>query len=462
MNFNKYLEQSKNEMVENARHLIRIKSIQGEKAEGMPFGKGMNEALEYVLGLASDMGFKVKNIDGYCGYAELGEGDTYIGIFGHVDIYGSDSYAWKYGLYDAVLENGKIYGNGALDKGGLISLLYGFKAIKESNIGLKKKVRLIVGTDEGKRYQDIARYLKEESPPIAGFTTDGYFPVVYAEKGLALFDYKREVEQGTDERIEYIKGGITENVVPGYCCAKLVTERKEEIVSAMKSFINENRVDLTAKTLSDGLLIESFGVEYHCMAIERGENSITQMINFLSSVNFGSSDIQNTLTFFSEKMGFEIYGESLGIAIEDSFSGKLTFNLGFLNFEENLLHIRCDCRFPVVCDFEHTASIVSSTFEEAGFFENEHRFWNPTYKPRNHFLIKTLLQAYRSITKDKSEPVVSTSISYATEMPNVAAFGVMFPGEREVSYQANEFVDTDNMLKAANIYAEAISLLASS
>lgn len=81
--------------------------------------------------------------------------------------------------------------------------------------------------------------------------------------------------------------------------------------------------------------------------------------------------------------------------------------------------------------------------------------------PRNHFLIKTLLAAYRKVTGDMSEPVVCSCISYATEMPNVAAFGMLFPGEREVTYQANEYLDIENMIKAAEIYAEAIYMLAS-
>ena len=460
VDFKKMISDSKDDMVSCAQNLIRIKSVQEEAQPGMPFGKGMNDALEYVLEVAGEMGFVTRNLDGYCGYAELGEGDTYIGLFGHVDIYGDESYAWKYGLYDATLENGKIYGNGALDKGSLVTLLYAFKAVRDAGVPLKKKVRLIIGTDEGKRYTDIKKYLQEEKAPIAGFTADGYFPVVYAEKGLSAFDYEISIPQDSDERIEYIHGGISENIVPGYCCAKLITDRKEEIVAAMRSFINEKRVDITAKMTDDGLLLESYGVEYHCMAIERGENSIMQLIDFLVSIDFGCSQMKQVLRFLNEKIGSEIYGESLGVSIEDSFSGKLTFNIGLLDFENDRMHMRCDCRFPVICDFERTSKIITGNFKSAGFVEKEFRYWNPTYLPRNHFLIQTLLDVYRKITRDRSEPVVSSCISYATVMPNVAAFGMLFPGEREINYQANEYIDIDNMVRAAEIYAEAICQLA--
>ena len=41
----------------------------------MPFGENANKALEYVLNLGKNLGFKVKNLDGYCGYIEFGEGE---------------------------------------------------------------------------------------------------------------------------------------------------------------------------------------------------------------------------------------------------------------------------------------------------------------------------------------------------------------------------------------------------
>lgn len=52
---------------------------------------------------------------------------------------------------------------------------------------------------------------------------DGQFPVVYAEKGLSMNEYRGVFEQGDEERIVYIKSGKSENTVPGYCEAYLKT-----------------------------------------------------------------------------------------------------------------------------------------------------------------------------------------------------------------------------------------------
>ena len=460
MQFRKQISEAREQMVEAAQALIRIPSVQAEPQGDMPFGKGMNEALVYVLRLAEKLGLPVKNLDGYCGYAEVGEGELYVGIFSHVDVYAEESSTWKYGLYDGEIEDNKIYGNGALDKGALVAALFGLKAVKDLGIPLRKKIRFFVGTDEGKRYADIARYLSEEKPPLAGFTTDGYFPVVYAEKGIAMLEYEKKIPQDSEEFVEYIRGGVSENIVPGYCRAKLRTSRRSELVASLTSYARENRKDLNAKILEDGVLIESFGVEFHCMAIEKGLNSVAQMIDFLDSVRFGSPTLQETLHFLNDAIGFEIYGESLGIAQEDNFSGRLTFNIGLFKFEKGKMHLRCDCRFPIICNFEQTTRTLREKFSGAGFTETEYRYWNPTYLPRNHFLIETLLDVYRRVTRDDSEPLVSSCISYATEMPNVAAFGAIFPGEREINYQANEYIDIDKMLLASEIYAEAAYRLA--
>ena len=49
----------------------------------------MKQALEIGLEIARELGFKTVNLDHYCGYAEMGEGDDIVGIAGHLDIVSS-------------------------------------------------------------------------------------------------------------------------------------------------------------------------------------------------------------------------------------------------------------------------------------------------------------------------------------------------------------------------------------
>lgn len=68
------------EMLTNLGRLVAIDSQLGTPSEGKPFGEGPAKALEEGLKIAEELGFKTVNLDNYCGYAEMGEGDEIVGI----------------------------------------------------------------------------------------------------------------------------------------------------------------------------------------------------------------------------------------------------------------------------------------------------------------------------------------------------------------------------------------------
>lgn len=63
--FKNYIKE--NEIVKNLQELIKIPSVY-EKSENPkePFGKNTIKALNFVLDLGNKLGFRTKNIDGYC------------------------------------------------------------------------------------------------------------------------------------------------------------------------------------------------------------------------------------------------------------------------------------------------------------------------------------------------------------------------------------------------------------
>lgn len=75
MKFTDLVDSYKQDIVKSTQNLIKIKSVEEEAKKDMPFGEGPYKALKYVLDLSKDMGFKIKNLDGYVGYVEFGEGE---------------------------------------------------------------------------------------------------------------------------------------------------------------------------------------------------------------------------------------------------------------------------------------------------------------------------------------------------------------------------------------------------
>ena len=462
MKLNRKINELKEEIIESTQEIMRIKSVGEEEKEDMPFGEGVSKALECALKISRRLGFNTKNLDGYVGYAEYGEGEDYIGILGHLDVV-PEGDGWKYPPYAAEIHEGKIYGRGALDdKGPIMAALYGLKAIKDLNLPLSKKVRIIFGTNEETGSKEMEYYLEREKPPIAGFTPDAEYPLIYAEKGITSFNVVKDLKNISTEDIciKYIKGGQRVNMVPDYCEAGIWAKEKDCIIKALEKFKLHNDFNLTAHIKSDMVVIKSIGVSTHGSLPELGINAIMQMFLFLASLPMEGTDIHEFLDFFNKHVGFECHGESFGVALEDEESGKLSFNVGTIDMTEDKVSLGLNLRYPVTYTFEDMIKPFEKTLEGTGMRIEDMDHMAPLYFPKDHELIKTLLKVYTEQTGEKKEPLAIGGGTYAKEMPNIVAYGPIFPGKPDLDHQVNEYIEIEDLIMNAKIYAHAIYELA--
>ena len=164
MEIKKYIEDNKSEIIDSLAQLISYKSVSVETNNPeMPFGEECKKALDYTLDLADKMGFRTKNIDGYCGYVEFGEGEELVGIVGHLDVVPADiNDGWTVDPFMVDIRDGKIFGRGSIDdKGPVIASLYAMKYIAD-NMKINKRVRLILGLNEEKGWKCINHYKEVE------------------------------------------------------------------------------------------------------------------------------------------------------------------------------------------------------------------------------------------------------------------------------------------------------------
>lgn len=187
---NEIIDNLKDNLIKDVCDMVKINSIRSKAKEGMPYGEGVNDALNHALKLCEKHGLKTKNVDGYMAYGQLGEGDDYIGIVGHLDVVEVFD-GWKHPPFSATIEDNRIYGRGALDnKGPLLAAFYGLLAFKSLNIPVKRPIRIIFGTNEETGMEDIKYYLTKEKAPLMGFTPDNKFPAIYGERGRAVIEVK--------------------------------------------------------------------------------------------------------------------------------------------------------------------------------------------------------------------------------------------------------------------------------
>ena len=187
------IDENKEQMINHIIDVVKIPSVESEAIDGAPFGEEVNNALLKALEISEELGFKTKNIDGYMGYAQYGEGEDYVGVFGHLDVVPVGE-GWINPPFSGHVEDGKIFSRGVLDnKGPIMSALYALYAIKESGLKLTKPVRIVFGTDEESGFKDLDYYLTKEKPPVMGFTPDCKYPVVYGERGRAKIRFKANI-----------------------------------------------------------------------------------------------------------------------------------------------------------------------------------------------------------------------------------------------------------------------------
>lgn len=92
---------------------------------------------------------------------------------------------WKTPPHKLVVQRDLMYGRGVLDsKGPIMGALFALALLKEQGVVLKRSIRVTFGTDEESGSHDIPAYLKHERALLVGFTPDGKYSVVYAERGL--------------------------------------------------------------------------------------------------------------------------------------------------------------------------------------------------------------------------------------------------------------------------------------
>lgn len=461
MEINKQVDLLQGNLIEATQKVLRVKSVQGEAKEGMPYGEGPAKALQCALEIAKELGFRTVNLDNQVGYAEYGEGDEYVGVLGHLDVV-PEGDGWTYPPYAAEIHDGKIYSRGATDdKGPIMSCLYALKAVVEAGANLSKKVRIIFGTNEETGSKEIEYYLKKEKPPVSGFTPDAEYPIIYAEKGTDVFDLCKKFESKLtgDVVISYIRGGNAHNIVPGYCEAGIKTSLKSSIIEKCEEFANRTGYKIEAVEENDLVVVKSFGVQSHGSLPELGKNAIMQVLAFIGELNLEKSDVTAYIDFLNKYIGMETDGESLGINFKDDIT-KLSLNLGIINLDENKGSITIDIRYPIKTKIEEIVNAVDEKVKPYGITVENMGYHEPLYFSPDSEIIKKLQKVYKEETGKEPKLLAIGGGTYAKEMPNIVAFGPIFEGEPDVDHKVDEYIKIEHLILNCKIYAHAIYELA--
>lgn len=455
MDFKKQIEAVMEPMAQDISALCQINSVEGKPLPGMPFGEGPAKALETALEMGEKMGFKTENFDNYVGHIEMGEGEELLGILGHVDVVPAGE-GWDFDPWGGVIADGKIFGRGTLDdKGPLVTCLYAMKILKDMDVPLSKRVRIILGTNEETDWNCMAHYLNEVKPelPTIAFSPDSEFPVTYAEMGLLQYTLTRQIS----EKLE-IEGGNAFNSVPSKASVVL----DGTYADALEKAVNEATDPSMFAIEKDGekVVLRAAGVGAHAAHLWDGKNALTHMMEVLGKLPL-TGELKEVVDFVNEHFGTCLYGENMGIACSDEDCGPLTLNLGRIDIKDGKLSLCCDSRVPVAYTVDSIEEKVKAKIEGTGYEYDRVSTERPLYVPRDSALVQTLMDAYRKVTGDTdSQPQSSGGATYSRTIDNCVAFGCLLPDQEDTMHQANECLELDKLKIWLEIYLEAIYQLA--
>lgn len=435
-----YMENHQEKIVADLAGFIEIPSVSSHKEE-------VDRALDYVLDLATRMGFTAKAVcDHQVGVIEVGDGDETVGILSHVDVVpAGDLESWERDPYMLVVENDRLYGRGTMDdKGAIIVCLHAMKAVVDSGKPLHKKIQMILGTQEEVEWVDMNRYVKEYPLPDYGFTPDGEFPLCNIEKGGLDIPMLFTVDgqpQGDGWYLTNVDAGTVANAVPGECFAQITRFREGDAVETKE--------------------LRTTGKAVHSCQPEKGDNAIFQMAKMLEALQLKDNDLLRLLNMTDEKFS-SLYGKEVGLYSDsDIYNGEFVHRNVFaptlfkVEGDEVLIHL--NIRFAYGTDSGKIVEAIEKLARSYGGRTGDVTCLPAVYVSKDRPFMGEFGKAYEEGCGRKHEFVLAYGGSYAKAMPNIVSWGPIFPDDEDTCHEDNEYITMKSLMDNGKIFAIALS-----
>ena len=239
---------------------------------------------------------------------------------------------------------------------------------------------------------------------------------------------------------------MKENVIPGVIRATL--PKKAVPVAAPEGFAatyDENRITVE-------------GRGGHASMPEFAKNALQALMDILTKQPLPEADLE-TVNALHALWGYDMHGESLGIDVTDE-SGRITYQPDVIRFDENGVRFIADCRHPFTAKAEDLLKTWDAAYGKAGFTRTDTVIKPGHFIPADSELVSTLMSVYNELNGSDSKPLSMGGGTYAREMENAVAFGIVREGEESMCHMPDESISIEDIRFNTNCMAEAIRRLA--
>lgn len=455
-----------NQMIDDLKGLLSIESVRDDSkaSKDAPVGPGPRQALDYMYELAERDGFSTHDVDHIAGRIEAGQGEDVLGILCHVDVVPAGD-GWDSDPFDPVVTDDAIIARGTLDdKGPTIAAYYAVKILNDMNVDWKKRIHMIIGTDEESDWKCTDRYFQTEEMPTLGFAPDAEFPAIHGEKGITTFDLiQDQINEDVDlpdyELLNF-ESGQRYNMVPDHAEARvLVKENMTDVIQNFEYFVEQNELQ-GESTVDSGILILTVeGKAVHGMDPSLGVNAGLYLLKFLSSLNLDKS-AKDFVEFNNRYLFDSHFGEKMGMKFHTDVMGDVTTNIGIIKYDNKEVgRYGVNLRYPQGFEFEEAVERFTNEIKDIGFSLELGKVQKPHYVDKDDPFVEKLVKAYRNQTGDMTEPYTIGGGTYARNLDKGVAFGAMFEDTEDLMHQKNEYMTKKQLINATSIYLEAIYAL---
>lgn len=460
------VQEYENQIIEDLKGLLAIESVRDDSKASTenPVGPGPRQALDYMYKIAERDGFGTHDVDHIAGRIEVGSGEDVFGILCHVDVVPAGE-GWDTNPFDPVVTEDKVIARGTLDdKGPTIAAYYAVKILNDMKVNWKKRIHIIIGTDEESDWKCTDRYFKTEEMPALGFAPDAEFPAIHGEKGISTFDVIQNEQAEEQDEPEYelrsFTSGQRYNMVPDEAEAHInVKENMTDVIQNFEQFLVDNQLEGESSVDSGVLVLNVQGKAVHGMDPSIGINAGLYLLNFLSQLDLDKSAAN--FVDFSEKYLFNShFGEKMGMKYHTEIMGDVTTNIGVIEYNNTKGgKFGINLRYPEGFEFDEAMSRFTKEIAELGFSIELGKNQTPHYVEKDDPFVQTLVQAYRNQTGDVSEPYTIGGGTYARNLDKGVAFGAMFDDSEDLMHQKNEYITKKQLFNATSIYLESLYAL---
>ena len=273
----------------------------------------------------------------------------------------------------------------------------------------KKRIHIIIGTDEESDWKCTERYFQTEEMPTLGFAPDAEFPAIHGEKGITTFDLVQNSTSEDQDEPDYelisFESGQRYNMVPDHAQARVfVKENMTDVVQHFEHYLDQHKLQGESVVDSGELVLTLEGKAVHGMDPSLGVNAGLYLLDFISTLNLNQT-AREFVDFSNRYLHESHFGEKMGMKFHTDVMGDVTTNVGIISYDNKQGgRFGINLRYPQKFEFEETIQRFTKEIKAYGFDLELGKVQQPHFVDKNDPFVQKLVKAYRNQTGDMSEP----------------------------------------------------------